>query len=108
MDTPRSVLDAYIAGECVLATDLRAAIAWMLAAWDETVSAGAVLCATDRDDREAREAAIDCVLQAILDGDTDLRRSELDISCALVLPAFLAQRQEAQVERMTYPRPTST
>ena len=60
MDTPRSVLESYCAGEFVQATDLRASVAWMLAAWDEAVAGGRdVATATSHDRRKEAVTAKD-------------------------------------------------
>lgn len=104
MDTPRSTLEAYCGGEFVPATELRAAVAWMLAGWDALAAAGADLVTTPA--LLAREKALQDFLTTLVNWDAELGELELDVSCTLALPALLARR--AQVERLSSPRPTAT
>ena len=106
MQTPRSVLESYCAGEFMPATDLRAAVAWMLAGWDEVMAAGSAYCDAKGD--ESRGEALTELLERLVQWDGELDDTQLDVTCTLALPAWLAQRGEAEVERLPYPRPTAT
>lgn len=89
MLTPREVLEAYAGGNHASGTDLRAASAWMLAAWDAVMAAAADTCIPDG---PKREAAFEGLMHELIHWDAELCDTEVDVSCVAGLPALLSRR----------------
>jgi len=104
MLTPRDVMERYAGGEYVDGTELRAAVAWMLSAWDEVMAAAGDMCAMP--DCGAREDAVNGLLWQLLHWNCEIKDYEIDVSCAVAVPALLARRP--RTERLPFPRPAAT
>lgn len=92
MFSARDVLEAYAGGDHVEGTELRAAVAVLLAAWDgvfEAAGDAAILPAG-----KARDRMVDKLMQALVDWDTELAELELDVSSVVALPALVSRHRD--------------
>lgn len=96
MDTPRDILERYAGGEYVTADQLRAATAWMLAAWDAVMEAAGETCTVAE---KHRAESFEDLLHVISFWDCEVSDMELDLTATAMLPCVVAQHQDAVVVR---------
>lgn len=87
MFSARDVLESYCGGEFVEATELRAAVAVLLSAWEDVNATAVHVIKTAPDKR-----CFDQLSAEILRWDIRLENRELDVESVVALPDFVAER----------------